>query len=132
MVASGCTTIQGPGVDRQAINEETKRLEAKSIEYNIGLLSKVNRIGYRLVNAIPEEEIKVKPRHDIGLFVLPRNKATNRYFGKKPKRGMYIAFVLDGTSMARSLRDRSRCRTPPQNCRRASSSRPATLIQQRS
>jgi hypothetical protein len=94
--------VQGPAVDRQAINEETRRLEAKALEYNIGLLKKVNGIGYRLARTIPEEEIKVKPRRDIGLFVLPRNKATNRYFGKKPKRGLYVAFVLDGTPMART------------------------------
>ena len=42
---AGCTTVQGPVVDRQAINEETKRLEVKALEYNIGLLTKVNTIG---------------------------------------------------------------------------------------
>lgn len=99
---AGCTTVQGPVVDRQAINEETKRLEVKALEYNIGLLAKVNEIGYGLVRTIPEEEIKVKPRKDIGIFILPRNKATNRYFKKKPKKGMYIAFTLDGTPMARA------------------------------
>ena len=99
---AGCATARGPVVDRQAINEETKRLEVKALEYNIGLLSKINTIGYRLTRAIPQEEIKVKPREDIGLFVLPRNKATNRYFEKKPKKGMYVAFILDGTPMARA------------------------------
>jgi Zn-dependent protease with chaperone function len=99
---AGCATVQGPVVDRQAINEETKRLEVKALEYNIGLLENVNTIGYRLVRTIPEDEIKVKPRYDIGLFVLPCNKATNRYFGKKPKKGLYVAFVLEGTPMARA------------------------------
>ena len=102
IVFAGCTTIQGPVVDRQEINAETKRLEVKALEYNIGLLAKVNKIGYRLARAIPEKEIKIKPRKDIGLFVLPRNKATNRYFAKKPKKGLYIAYVLDGTPMARA------------------------------
>ena len=99
---AGCTTIQGPVVDRQAINDETKRLEVMALKYNIGLLIKVNTIGYQLVRTIPEDEIKVGPRKDIGLFVLPCNKATNRYFQKKPKKGLYVAFILDGTPMARS------------------------------
>ena len=102
VILAGCKTLQGPVVDRQAINEETKRLEVKALEYNIGLLAKVNTIGYRLARAIPAEEIKVKPRKNIGLFVLPRNKATNRYFAKKPKKGLYVAFILDGTPMART------------------------------
>jgi len=99
---AGCATVQGPVVSRQEINEETKQLEVKGLQHDMAQLKKINEIGMHLISLIPADEIKTKSRPFIGLFVLPRNRVTNRMFDQRPSKGVYVGIILPNTPLAKA------------------------------
>ncbi len=94
---TGCATVTGPSVSREEIKASKSHLEVRALEYRIKQIKRVNAIGYHLVQFIPQEDIKVKPRPFLGLFCTDRSKITTRLFNKKSEHGVFIAFVLENT-----------------------------------
>ncbi len=102
MMVMGCSTVQGPDISREEVNESTKELEVKAFEHNMAQVQRINVIGNNLLNAVELEDVKVKTRPYTGLYIVPRNKVTNRYYNKRPNMGVYIGFVLDNTPASRA------------------------------
>lgn len=102
ILLSGCSTVQGPSISKQDVNDAAKEMEVKAFKYNMEQVKRINRIGYTIVKSIPKDDIKIPPRPDLGLYVLPRNRITNRMYKQKPVEGVYIGYVFEGTPVAKS------------------------------
>lgn len=94
---TGCATVQGPAISRKDVDEATKAMEVKAFQYNMEQVKRINEIGYRIVRSIPKSDIKISGRPDLGLYVLPRNRITNKLFNQKPVKGVYTGFVFEGS-----------------------------------
>ncbi len=97
LTLAGCATITGPSVSREEINAATEDLKVKGLAHQLKQIKRINDIGYRLIAAVPREDVKEKPAPFLGLISIPINRYVQKLYGIGYEQRAAIAVVVAGS-----------------------------------
>jgi Zn-dependent protease with chaperone function len=99
---SGCATITGPSVSEEEINRASDELRVKALGFQLKQLQRVNDIGYRLIAALPKEDLKNKPQSYVGLYVFDIDKYLKKLYNLVDNQGCVVTVVINNSPAAKS------------------------------
>lgn len=93
---SGCATVTGPAVKRSEIFAAQEKFKVKALEFRLKQLQQVNNIAYRLLKAIPQEEVKIadNPQPFLGLYFSEIDAKFRQLYNLSQNRGLVAILVI--------------------------------------